>query len=88
LQKAGITAVEQLKDDSKVQLAADLLFAKTPFFQRQLINATLGRKGFYAIIFELRDKMLQVGSMDLSWLTADFIRDKVTIAVTHFKPGK
>ena len=75
LEESGISSVEILVDDHKVNELAKKTYKKMPLFPMRLaIKATIGKKGFIKLIFQIRDKMLEAGSMDLSWLTADTLK--------------
>ena len=72
LTEAGISSVEMLRDDNKVEKAAKYTYKKIPFIPARLaVKAIIGKKGFIKLIFQIRDKMLEEGSMDLSWMSTN-----------------
>jgi hypothetical protein len=71
----GITSVEMLKSDEKMRQVAMSLYDRIPLVPyRAVIKATLGKDGFTAFVFRIRDKMLQAGSTDLSWLNLEQLK--------------
>lgn len=70
-----IASLELLKDDKKVEKAANLAYDKIPVFPyRIVIKAVLGKKGFVKLVLKIRDKMLETKSMDLSWLNLEYLK--------------
>lgn len=68
---AGVNSVELLKNDHKVQQVALAVYDRIPLVPfRAIIKATIGKDGFTSFVFRVRDKMVQAGSTDLSWLSA------------------
>jgi len=57
--EAGVSSTEFLKDDKKIEKAAQIAFNKIPRFPyRTIIKSTIGEKGFSKFIFKIRDKMI------------------------------
>ena len=73
--KVGITTLEILKDDQKVERAALVAYQSIPLFPvRVAIRATVGQVGFTAFVFRVRDEMLRAESVDLSRLTLGHLK--------------
>lgn len=73
--EAGISALELLTDDSKVDKAAALAYKKIPLFPyRTIVKATIGEKGFTRLVFKIRDKMLAARSFDFSIIDSNYLK--------------
>lgn len=73
--EAGISSVEFLNDDKKIEKAAQNAYKRIPLFPyRTIIKSIIGQKGFTRLIFKVRDKMLEAKSMDFSFFNNDYLR--------------
>ena len=85
--EVGITSEELLKDDKKVEKAALIAYEKIPLFPfRVVIKTTIGKNGFIKLIFNVRDKMLETKSVDLSWLNLENLK-AILSKITKDKSG-
>lgn len=76
--EAGISAFELLRDDNKVQTAAELAYMQIPRFPyRTIIKATIGEKGFTRLVFKIRDKMVETRSYDFSFIDSVFLKSSL-----------
>lgn len=77
--EAGVTSLEFLKDDKKIERVAQIAFKKIPRFPyRTIIKATIGEKGFSRLIFKIRDNILEAKSMDFSWINANYLKSIIS----------
>lgn len=73
--EAGITTVEVLKNDNIIEKAAVLAYERIPLIPfRGIIKATMGKNGFTKLVFHIRDKMLELNTLDLSWLNLEYLK--------------
>ena len=80
LKKAEISTIETLKNDERILLVSEKIYKKIPLLPyRATIKATIGKNGFIKLIFYVRDKMLELNSVDLNWLNREFIESKLDI---------
>lgn len=74
--EVGISSEESLKNDQKIGKAAQIAYKKIPKFPyRAIIKATIGEKGFTRVVYNIRDKMIEAKSMDITWLNFDYLKD-------------
>ncbi len=74
--EVGISSEELLKNDQKIDKAVQIAYKKIPRFPyRAIIKATIGEKGFTKVVYNIRDKMIEAKSMDLTWLNLDYLKD-------------
>lgn len=84
--EAGVTSSEFLKDDKKIEKAAQIALKKIPRFPyRTIIKTTLGEKGFLKFIFKIRDKMVEAKSLDFSLINTENIQSYLSSIVTKTK---
>lgn len=73
--EVGITTVELLKNDKMVEKAANIVYERIPLLPfRAIIKATIGKDGFTNLVFNVRNKMLEVKSIELSWLNSEYLK--------------
>ena len=78
LANVGIKTVEGLRDDDKVRKAAQFIYGRLPLIPVRLaVKAVIGRNGFESLVFLIRDQMLAAGSMDLSFLSPEHLKDMI-----------
>lgn len=81
--EAGLTSVEFLKNDLLVEKAASAAYKKIPLLPfRAAIKATIGKDGFTALVFGIRDQMIRSHSVDLSWLSLEYIKTALSQPTT------
>ncbi len=79
LAEAGISSMEMLADDHKVENAARGIYKKIPLFPiRTAIKTAIGEYGFVKLIFRVRDKMVEQKSMDLAWLNVETLKTMIS----------
>lgn len=77
--EVGISSEEILKNDQKIEKAAQIAYKKIPIFPyRAIIKATIGEKGFTKVVYNIRDKMIEAKSMDLTWLNFDNLKEMLS----------
>jgi hypothetical protein len=73
--EADISSLEYLKNDEKIEKAAQIALKKIPRFPyRTIIKTTIGEKGFSKFIFKIRDKMIDAKSIDFSLINTENIK--------------
>ena len=78
MSELGINTLEQLKNDVVIQNLAKKTYKKIPLIPlRAAIKCAIGEKGFYDLVFKIRDKAIASGSMDLSWLSIGEIKTMI-----------
>ncbi|HWR84072.1 MAG TPA: hypothetical protein VN285_12295 [Candidatus Deferrimicrobium sp.] len=86
LAKAGISTVDMLRDDRTVLMLSDAAYKKIPLLPfRAAIKATIGKKGFDRLVLEIRDMMIQAGSLDLSWFDRKYLKDLLSTVLSKSK---
>jgi hypothetical protein len=84
----GIKSPEILANDNLVDKAARTAYKRIPLFPfRAAIKAAVGEEGFVAIVFKIRDKMIESKSMNLSWLDMDYLRSILPLGQNGFVGG-
>jgi len=73
--EAGIKTNKSLGDDKLVELAAVKAYKKIPLVPfRTIIKAAIGKDGFIKLVFNIRDKMVESASFDLSNMTLEDLK--------------